>query len=68
MNPRLMGGGIVGVLIALRWPQPDAVICAIIGAGLAVLDLMIRRAPKTISPSMFIRALRMNRMPATWKS
>lgn len=42
----LAGGGMVGLLIALRWPQAVAVlgtICAIIGAGLAVLDIMMRR-------------------------
>jgi hypothetical protein len=41
-----MGGGVAGLLMALRWPQADAVIgtiCAITGAGLAVLDIMIRR-------------------------
>ena len=42
----LVGGGVAGLLIALRWPQAVAVlgtICAIIGAGLAVLDIMMRR-------------------------
>lgn len=42
----LTGSGVVGLLIALRWPQADAVIgtiCAIIGAGQAVLDIMSRR-------------------------
>ena len=42
----LIGGGVIGLLIGLRWPQADTVIgtiCAIIGAGLAVLDITIRR-------------------------
>ena len=61
----LMGGGTTDVLIALRRPQADAVICAIIGAGLAVLDIMIRRGSEKTSPSMFICAKRADRTPMT---
>ena len=45
----LVGGGVVGLLITLQWPQAGAVlgtICAIIGAGLAILDIMRRRDGK----------------------
>lgn len=49
----LMTSGVVGLLVTLRWPQADAVlgtICAIIGAGLAVLDIMIRRSSGNDEP------------------
>jgi hypothetical protein len=49
----LVAGGVVGLLVTLRWPQADAVlgtICAIIGAGLAVLDIMIRRSSGNDEP------------------
>jgi hypothetical protein len=42
----LVGGGVTGLLITLKWPQVGAVlgtICAIIGAGLAILDIMRTR-------------------------
>ena len=42
----LVGGGVAGLVITLRWPQAAAVlgtICAIIGAGLAILDIMRQR-------------------------
>ena len=38
--------GIAGLLIALQWPQASAAlgtICAITGAGLAVLDVVMKR-------------------------
>jgi len=42
----LVGGGVTGLLVTLQWPQAGAAlgtICAIIGAGLPMLDLMRRR-------------------------
>lgn len=39
-------GGAAGLLIALQWPQASAAlgtICAITGAGLAALDIMMKR-------------------------
>jgi hypothetical protein len=42
----LVCGGVVGLLIALEWPQVGGVletICAIIGAGLAILDIIRRQ-------------------------
>jgi hypothetical protein len=42
----LVGGGAAGLVVVLRWPQAGAVVgtvCAVIGAGLAVLDIMKRR-------------------------
>jgi hypothetical protein len=45
----LVGGGVTGLLITLQWPQAGAVlgtICAIIGAWLAILDVMSTRDGK----------------------
>jgi hypothetical protein len=48
----LAGGGVAGLLITLQWPQAATVLgttCAIIGAGLAVLDIMRWRDGKASS-------------------
>jgi hypothetical protein len=42
----LVGGGVIGLLIALQWSQVGAVlgtIGAIVGTGLTILDIMRRR-------------------------
>jgi hypothetical protein len=49
----LVGGGLAG-LFTLQWPQAAAAlgtICAIIGAGLAILDIMRRQNGKRKSGS-----------------
>jgi hypothetical protein len=42
----MVGGGVIGLLIALRWPQAGALlgtVSAIIGTVLAILDIMKKR-------------------------